>query len=106
MQWFDQIPGVESLTTGQEFFDFFHVSYEIERLNGRQLHILKDFNQRIANVADVQADAAFATAGELLAQAYEAQTQEEIASHSPLAVYQRLRPSRVSLSSLVEDDDE
>ncbi|MFM2484270.1 nitrogenase-stabilizing/protective protein NifW [Celerinatantimonas yamalensis] len=107
MQWFKQIPGVTSLASARDFLDFFAVAYQSELLAGRELHILKDFHIALSQMSEPAAGApAYQLAAQLLGQAYQRQTQPALGEHSPLAVYQRLRPSRVVLSSLWESDNE
>ncbi|MFM2481689.1 nitrogenase-stabilizing/protective protein NifW [Celerinatantimonas sp. YJH-8] len=104
MQWFKEIPGVVDLMTIYDFFTFFKIPFDVDKVTARHLHILKAFQLKIAAVTEpVPTEAAFDLAAELLTQAYQEQIGESISHSSPLAVYQRMRPSRVAFNDLFKD---
>lgn len=79
MEWFYQIPGVDTLNSAESFFDFFAVSYEPALLRSRCLPVLNDFHHRLRNsvplrnLLDDDGQADWRLARRLLTESYQAQ---------------------------------
>lgn len=100
MQWFKSISGIDECQSAEQFFDRLGVDYQIEKLRSRRLHVMRAFNKALVQVTPEAGDEE-PLAAELLAQAYREQVEGDLSEVSPLQVYQRLRPSAVSLSDLL-----
>ncbi|CAG9000802.1 MAG: Nitrogenase-stabilizing/protective protein NifW [Candidatus Celerinatantimonas neptuna] len=100
MKWFKQIDGVQNLSSAEDFLSFFEIPFEAEKLASRHLHILKAFHIKLSKVSEPLHSKAYEVAAQLLSEAYQEQVGQTLAKHSPLAIYQRMRPSRVLIRDL------
>ncbi|ADU72678.1 nitrogenase-stabilizing/protective protein NifW [Pantoea sp. At-9b] len=54
MQWFYQIPGVDTLDTAESFFVFFAVDYDATLLKPCCLPVLREFHRKIRDNVPLQ----------------------------------------------------
>ncbi|MBG6248441.1 MULTISPECIES: nitrogenase-stabilizing/protective protein NifW [Symbiopectobacterium] len=77
MEWFYQMPGVETLDSAESFFRFFSVPYETQELQACNLTVLSEFHRRLRaavplrNSLELAPDADWQLARRLLAESYQ-----------------------------------
>ncbi len=94
---------MSSLSSAEEFLDFFEVEYEQQIVHVNRLHILKRFNQylRATPGTDGMTDEALhATCRELLIRAYADFVRSTPAQEKVFKVFQDLEGKSVGLDSL------
>ena len=85
MQWFYQIPGVETLNSPESFFHFFSVPYQPSQLSHCRFPVLATFHRRLRaevplrNLLETEDPArdAWLLARRLLAESYQQQIREQ-----------------------------
>lgn len=87
MEWFYQLPGVNTLDSLESFFSFFGVPCEPERLQRASVLILREFRQRLQdavplrNSMDSDTDTGWQLARRLLNESYLAVCEHQEASY-------------------------
>ncbi len=78
MNWFYQLPDIETLASTESFFHYFRLDYDAQALLGRSVLLMREFRARLEiaiplrNTLERSNDADWQLARRLLAESYQA----------------------------------
>ena len=100
----ETLDALRALSSAEEFFDFFALTYDPAVLQVNRLHILKRFNQYLRSsspvVTELPAEAQFPHCRALLLRAYQDFIRSTPAQEKVFKVFQDADGSRVGLDQL------
>lgn len=76
MNWFYQLPDIETLASTESFFHYFRLAYDAQALQGRSVLLMREFRARLdiaiplRNGLESRSDADWQLARRLLAESY------------------------------------